>query len=60
MPAGSENGAEKRIRHSSGVFVFLVPGVGFEPTNPFESRILNPLRKPFRHPGIILSTLRRR
>ena len=32
--------------------LILVPGVGFEPTNPFESRILSPLRKPFRHPGI--------
>ena len=30
----------------------FVPGVGFEPTNPFGSRILSPLRKPFRHPGI--------
>ena len=32
--------------------MILVPGVGFEPTNPFGSRILSPLRKPFRHPGI--------
>gem|GEM_PF-2813970 len=31
----------------------FVPGVGFGPTNPFGSRILSPLRKPFRHPGII-------
>lgn len=31
----------------------LVPGVGVEPTNPFGSGILSPLRKPFRHPGIV-------
>ena len=31
--------------------LILVPGVGVEPTNPFGSRILSPLRKPFRHPG---------
>ena len=31
---------------------YVVPGVGVEPTNPFGSRILSPLRKPFRHPGI--------
>ena len=31
----------------------FVPGVGFEPTNLLRSRILSPLRKPFRHPGYI-------
>ena len=31
----------------------MVPGVGFEPTNPYGSRILSPLRKPFRHPGFL-------
>ena len=29
----------------------LVPGVGLEPTLPFRTRILSPLRIPFRHPG---------
>jgi hypothetical protein len=29
----------------------LVPGVGLEPTYPFEWGILSPLRLPFRHPG---------
>ena len=33
-----------------------VPGVGVGPTNPFGSRILSPLRKPFRHPGICYSS----
>ena len=32
----------------------MVPEVGFEPTTPFEARILSPLRKPFRHSGKIL------
>ena len=29
-----------------------LPGVGLEPTHPYRSRILSPLRIPFRHPGI--------
>ena len=36
---------------------YVVPGVGVEPTNPFGSRILSPLRKPFRHPGIKFNCL---
>jgi hypothetical protein len=28
----------------------IVPGVGFEPTNPYGSGCLRPLRIPFRHP----------
>ena len=35
-----------------------VPGVGFGPTNPFGSRILSPLRKPFRHPGPLVIIIR--
>ena len=45
---------QTRKARSSGRALFfssLVPGVGFEPTNPYGSRILSPLRKPFRHPG---------
>ena len=34
--------------------IIVVPGVGFEPTNLLRSRILSPLRKPFRHPGFNL------
>ncbi len=31
--------------------LFVMPGVGIEPTWSFDPRILSPLRIPFRHPG---------
>ena len=34
--------------------------MGFEPTNPLGSRILSPLRKPFRHPGLLIVIRRER
>lgn len=43
---------EAIIKKVACATVQRVPGVGFEPTNPEGSRILSPLRKPFRHPGL--------
>src|SRR3989344_1658699 len=43
--------SHQQNRRCTPVLDVLMPGVGLEPTNPFGSKILSLLRKPFRHPG---------
>lgn len=38
-------------------FGLFVPGVGLEPTRPFDPKILSLVRLPLRHPGKIFESL---